>query len=182
MDQLFAPWRIDWVRRDDLNEEYDCVFCGLPAEDTDRENHLVAESTHAYVILNNYPYNPGHVMVIPRAHEGRLSALPMPVRAELMELTTVTTDVVETALEPDGFNVGFNLGDAAGGSIKDHLHAHVVPRWSGDANFMAVIDDTHVIVEALEDTYDRVHAAFADRPETTVHDEQTAVSVDLPER
>lgn len=182
MEQLFAPWRIDWVRRDDLNEEYECVFCGLPAEDADRENLLVAESERAVVLLNNYPYNPGHVMVIPREHEGRLSDLSRATRAELMDLTAITVDAVEAGLEPDGFNVGFNLGEAAGGSIKDHLHAHVVPRWHGDANFMAVIDDTHVIVEALADTYDRMHTAFADRPDTTVTEQTAAVRVELSER
>lgn len=182
MEQLFAPWRIDWVQRDDPTESADCVFCTLPAADADRENLIVAESQHAYVLLNNYPYNPGHLMVIPRAHEGRLIDLTGVVRSEIMELIAITTEVMKTALEPDGFNVGFNLGEAAGGSIKDHVHAHIVPRWAGDANFMAVIDDTHVIVEALADTYDRIHTAFSARADTTVHDETTAVSVELPER
>lgn len=182
MEQLFAPWRIEWVKREEPAEAGECVFCALPTEETDRENLIVAESQRAYVLLNNYPYNPGHLMVIPRVHEGRVVDLSPATRGEIMELIAVTTEVMETALEPDGFNVGFNLGQAAGGSITEHVHAHIVPRWSGDANFMAVIDETHVIVEALNDTYDRVHAAFADRTDTTSHDGATAVSVDLPER
>ncbi|MFB6137718.1 MAG: HIT domain-containing protein [Halobacteriaceae archaeon] len=165
MEQVFAPWRIEWVERDEPPGEEDdgCVFCRLPAADDDRESLVVARSAHAYVLLNNYPYNPGHAMVIPDEHAGRYDALSPAVTLDHARLTQATLGALRTALSPDGFNTGMNLGgSAAGGSIDDHVHTHVVPRWSGDTNFMAVISDTTVIVEALADTYERLHAAFGD--------------------
>ena len=162
MDELFAPWRIEWVEREDRNEEVGgCVFCALPDRENARESRVVASSERAFVLLNNYPYNPGHVMVIPHEHTGDYRDLDDEVLLDHARLKQRTFDALETALSPDGFNAGLNLGRSAGGSIGDHLHTHVVPRWGGDTNFMAVVADTKVIVEALEDTYDRLHAAFA---------------------
>ena len=162
MEQVFAPWRIEWVEREDRNEGIDgCVFCSLPEQENARESRVVAGSEHAFVLLNNYPYNPGHVMVIPRQHTGDYRDLDDEVLLDHARLKQRTVDALETALSPDGFNAGLNLGNAAGGSIGDHLHTHVVPRWGGDTNFMAVVSDTKVIVEAIDDTYDRLHAAFA---------------------
>jgi ATP adenylyltransferase len=163
MDQVFAPWRIEWVERDERNAEFDgCVFCALPECGADRDHRIVARTDGAYVLLNNYPYNPGHAMVIPTVHEGDYAALDERHSLAKERLIQRTLDAMDRALEPDGYNLGYNLGgDAAGGSIGDHLHAHVVPRWSGDTNFMPVIGDTTVIVEAVADTYDRLHDAFA---------------------
>ena len=164
MDQVFAPWRIEWVERDDKNEDVDeCVFCELPGRDDDRENLVVARNDHAVVMLNNYPYNPGHAMVIPTQHTGDYRNLDDDVLLGHARLKQRTFDALETALDADGFNAGLNLGQGSGGSIDDHLHTHVVPRWEGDTNFMPVLTDTNVIVEALDDTYDRVHAAFAEQ-------------------
>ena len=180
MDQVFAPWRIEWVEREEQNPDVDCVFCALPAEDADRENNVVARSDHAVVLLNNYPYSPGHAMVIPTTHTGDLSALDDETRLDHAKLEARTVAALETALDPDGFNTGMNLGGGpAGGSIPDHLHTHVVPRWQGDTNFMPVIGDTQVIVEALEDTYDRLHEAFAEQDGATVADEDEAVRLDF---
>lgn len=178
MEQIFAPWRIDWVERSG-NEEYDdCVFCELPDGEPDREHYHLAGSDHAYVVLNNYPYNPGHAMVIPRQHTGEYQALDRDPMVEKELLIRRTVDAMETALAPDGFNVGYNLGGgAAGGSIDEHLHAHVVPRWSGDTNFMPVISDTTVIVEAVLDTYDRLHEAFAAQDGVRVSGPATAVEI-----
>jgi len=171
MDQVFAPWRIEWVERDDKNPDVDCVFCAFRDDDADRENNVVARSDHAFVLLNNYPYNPGHVMVIPHSHEGEYGALDDATLLDHAHLKQRTFAALEAALGPDGFNAGLNLGgDAAGGSIDDHLHTHVVPRWSGDTNFMPVVSDTKVIVEAIEDTYDRLHEAFADQDGTVAGD------------
>jgi ATP adenylyltransferase len=170
MDQLFAPWRIEWVEREDRNEDVEgCVFCALPEREDARESRVVADSEHAFVLLNNYPYNPGHVMVIPRQHTGDYRDLDDEVLLDHARLKQRTVDAIETALSPDGFNAGLNLGNAAGGSIGDHLHTHVVPRWGGDTNFMAVVSETKVIVEAIDDTYDRLHAAFAGQEEATDH-------------
>ncbi len=164
MEQVFAPWRIEWVEREDKNPDVDsCVLCELPERGADRENRVVARSDHAYVLLNNYPYNPGHAMVIPHTHTGDVRDLDDESLLDHARLRGHTIDALETALGPDGFNVGMNLGGgAAGGSIDDHVHTHVVPRWEGDTNFMPVVADTKVIVEGLEDTYDRLHEAFAE--------------------
>jgi len=168
MDQVFAPWRIEWVERDDKNADVDeCVFCELPDRGDDRENLVVARNDHAVVMLNNYPYNPGHAMVIPRQHTGDYRDLDDDALLEHARLKQRTFDALETGLGPDGFNAGLNLGQGSGGSIDDHLHTHVVPRWEGDTNFMPVVADTKVVVEALDDTYDRVHAAFAEQEGAT---------------
>jgi len=180
MDQLFAPWRIEWVEREEANPEVEaCVFCELPERDADREHGIVARSEHAFVMLNNYPYSPGHVMVIPAPHGGDLRALDDDVLLDHARLKGRTIDALEAAYDPDGFNTGTNLGgDAAGGSIGDHVHTHVVPRWSGDTNFMPVIADTKVIVEGFEDTYDRLHEAFAGQSGTLPGGEDEAIRVD----
>ncbi|ELY50523.1 histidine triad (HIT) protein [Natronococcus jeotgali DSM 18795] len=175
---MFAPWRIEWVRRDEERPDDGCVFCAFAEDDADRENLVVARSERAFVLLNNYPYNPGHAMVIPDAHTGEYGDLDDEQLLDHARLKRRTFDALETALEPDGFNAGLNLGDGAGGSIDDHLHTHVVPRWEGDTNFMPVIGDTSVIVEALEDTYDRVREAFADQDGTAVPEDGGAVVVE----
>ncbi|MGQ4556804.1 HIT domain-containing protein [Halobellus sp. GM3] len=169
MENVFAPWRIEWVERDPEEKGIDgCPFCVLPERDDDRESRIVARSEHAFVILNNYPYNPGHVMIVPYRHTGEWGDL---ADAELLDharLKVAAIDALEDALAPDGVNAGENLGSAAaGGSIDDHVHTHLVPRWGGDTNFMPVIGDTKVIVEALEDTYDRLRESFASLPAAT---------------
>ncbi|WP_265110080.1 HIT family protein [Halosolutus halophilus] len=179
MEQVFAPWRIEWIEREEKNPDVEeCVFCELPALDADRNHLIVARSDRAVVMLNNYPYNPGHAMVIPDAHTGDYGDLDDEQLLDHARLKQRTFDALETALEPDGFNAGLNLGEGAGGSIGDHLHTHVVPRWKGDTNFMPVLSDTSVIVQALEDTYDRVHEAFAEQAGTTVPGDDAAVVVE----
>ncbi|MFW6436638.1 MAG: HIT family protein [Halococcoides sp.] len=183
MDQLFAPWRIEWVEREDRNPGVECVFCEYPEREAAREHHVVARGGEAVVMLNNYPYNPGHAMVIPRQHTGDFAALDRSVLVDHARMTQETIAALRAALDPDGFNTGMNLGGrAAGGSIDDHVHTHVVPRWAGDSNFMAVIDETSVIVEALEETYERLHAAFAERPGATDRGPARAVELDLSAR
>ncbi|SDJ19788.1 ATP adenylyltransferase [Halovenus aranensis] len=179
MEQVFAPWRIDWVERSDKNEMFeDCVFCELPDYEGDRENRLLARGDRVYVLLNNHPYNPGHAMVIPHQHTGRYRDLGPEVLLEIDRLLQRTLDAMDEAFSPDGYNVGYNLGgDAAGGSIDDHLHAHVVPRWTGDTNFMPVIGETNVIVEAVDDTYGRLHDALTAQNGTTASDDQSAVVI-----
>ena len=170
MDHLFAPWRIEWVERDG-NEDIDgCPFCTLPEREDPREANVLAESAHAYVLLNNYPYNPGHAMVIPREHTGAFEALGEATLLDHALLKQRTVEAFDAALGPDGVNAGLNLGDASGGSVDDHLHTHLVPRWTGDTNFMPVCADTKVIVEAVDDTYERLRAAFADQDGATVDD------------
>lgn len=175
MDQVFAPWRIEWVEREDVDPDDGCVFCALPARDPESVG-VVARSDSAYVLLNNYPYNPGHTMVIPEHHGGEYEALPDEVLLDHARLKGQTMSAIRTALDPDAFNVGLNLGGgAAGGSVEDHVHTHVVPRWEGDTNFMPVISETKVIVEALEDTYERLHEAFTELPGATMADDGAVV-------
>ena len=170
MDSVFAPWRIEWVEREDRNEAFEgCAFCEIPAGEDDRENRLVARNEHAFVLLNNYPYNPGHVMVIPYVHVAEYQALDGETLLGHARLVQRTLEALDAAMGPAGVNTGLNQGGtAAGGSIDDHVHTHVVPRWGGDTNFMPVISDTKVIVEALEDTYERLHEAFGEMDGATV--------------
>jgi len=178
---MFAPWRIEWVERADRNEEFDgCVFCAVPDRERDREYNLLARAEGAYVLLNNYPYNPGHAMVIPDSHTGDYRDLDAATLVAKERLVQRTVDAMDDALAPDGYNVGYNLGGgAAGGSIADHLHAHVVPRWEGDTNFMPVVGDTKVVVEAVTETYDRLHEALATQEGATDVGADRAVEVDL---
>ncbi|MFC7046861.1 HIT family protein [Halobacteriaceae archaeon GCM10025711] len=180
MEQVFAPWRIEWIRREEKNPDVErCVFCELPERDADREHRIVARSEHAFVMLNNSPYNPGHVMVIPYAHTGEYGDLTDEALLDHARLKQRAFDALADAMDPDGFNAGLNLGRGAGGSIADHLHTHVVPRWQGDTNFMPVTSDTKVIVEALSETYDNLHDAFAAQDDARVPDGDAAVRFDV---
>ncbi|WP_338740058.1 HIT domain-containing protein [Haloplanus salilacus] len=183
MEQLFAPWRIEWVTRDeDADDIEGCPFCVLPDRDADRESLIVARSDRAFVILNNYPYNPGHVMVVPHRHDGDYETLDDAELLDHARLKQRTFAAMREAFDPDGFNAGLNLGEsAAGGSIDDHLHTHVVPRWTGDTNFMPVVADTTVIVEAVDETYDRLHEAFAARSGATTTGDDRAVAFSFGE-
>jgi ATP adenylyltransferase len=178
MDQVFAPWRIEWVRRDDGEGIEGCPFCVLPERDDDRESRIVARSDHSFVLLNNYPYNPGHVMVIPRRHTGEYEALDDAELLDHARLKQRTLAALRESMAPDGFNAGLNLGTSAGGSIGDHVHTHVVPRWNGDTNFMPVLSDTKVVVEALDATYGHLHEAFREQAGTRETD-AGAVYVDF---
>jgi ATP adenylyltransferase len=182
MDQVFAPWRIDWVEREGNDDVEGCVFCAFADHDRerDRERRVVARSERAFVLLNNYPYNPGHVMVIPETHTGDYRELDDEVLLDHARLKQRTFDALEDGMGPDAYNAGLNLGGkAAGGSIDDHLHTHVVPRWEGDTNFMPVVADTTVIVEAVDATYDRLHEAFADLPGATRRGEDRAIEFEF---
>jgi ATP adenylyltransferase len=165
MDRIVAPWRIEWVERED-DEVEGCPFCVLPARETDREHRIVARGEHAFVLLNNAPYNPGHTMVIPDRHVAGYADLTEAELASHARLRVRTLRATREAFAPDGANTGTNLGGAAaGGSIDDHVHEHVVPRWEGDTSFMPIVSDTKVIVEAINESYDRLHEAFAAQEE-----------------
>ncbi len=156
---LWAPWRMEFIRAD---KPTGCIFCEFPAapEAEDRAHLLVHRTAHAFTLLNRFPYNSGHVMVIPRAHVAELSALAPDAWADLQAELRRAADVVRAVYRPDGMNVGMNLGRSAGAGIADHLHWHVVPRWAGDNNFMPVLADQRVVVEALDEAWRRLHAGF----------------------
>ena len=136
-----------------------CVFCAKRTAPDDHE-HVLARGQFALVTLNKYPYNNGHLMILPYAHVASLEDLDPPALTELMLLTNRGLVVLRAAYRPDGFNIGVNLGKAAGAGIADHVHVHIVPRWSGDTNFMPIIGETRVIPETLDQTYARLRPLF----------------------
>ena len=138
------------------NKEEGCIFCLRPAQTDGPENLIVARGTQAFVILNRYPYTSGHLMVVPYTHQPSLELLDAKTRAEMMELTSTAILVLQAVYRPEGFNLGINIGEAAGAGITEHVHMHVVPRWKGDTNFMSTLAETRVIPEALEETYRKV--------------------------
>lgn len=158
MEQLWSPWRMKYI--ENHIKEAGCVFCNAQAKTDGMENLIAFRGERAYVILNRYPYTSGHLMVIPFEHKPNLEELDPATRAEMMELTSRCTTVLKSIYKPQGFNVGVNIGEAAGAGVAAHVHIHIVPRWHGDTNFMSSVGGTRVLPEALEDTYERVKAAF----------------------
>ena len=158
MDQLWAPWRMDLIEKGQAPRG--CIFCDLPRASQDRDNLLLGRTRNAFAILNRFPYNNGHLMVVPRTHTGDLSALPAAEYAELDEQLRVAIQLLGAAYKAQGYNVGMNLGQVAGAGIADHLHWHVVPRWNGDTNFMPVLGDTKVMIEHLHASWDRLRPLF----------------------
>ncbi len=143
--------------------EIGCIFCEKPKETDGAGNLILHRGAAAFVILNAFPYNPGHVMVSPFRHVGSFTDLSREERLEIMDLLALAHDVIEKTMRPQGANVGVNLGRAAGAGIIGHLHVHLVPRWDGDTNFMPVIGETKVIPEGLSETYRKLREAFGAR-------------------
>ena len=150
MSHLFATWRMDYVA---ASKHEGCIFCSFPAEERDEERYIVYRGVECFVILNVYPYNPGHMMVAPYRHTNLYETLTSDEHVEIGRLTAEAIRTIGRAMRPDGFNIGMNLGKTAGAGIVDHLHLHIVPRWNGDNNFMPIVADTRVIPEALSATY-----------------------------
>ncbi|HEX7547681.1 MAG TPA: HIT domain-containing protein [Candidatus Methylomirabilis sp.] len=158
MQQLHAYWRMSYVEA--LKSPMDCkLFSELPALGDDRAALILHRTRLGYLLLNRYPYNPGHLLAVPFRAAGDLPELTPAERGDLMDLVILGQEVLRAAVKPDGFNIGFNIGTPAGGSIT-HLHAHIVPRWNGDNNFMPVIGQTRVLPQALAATYDRLRAVL----------------------
>jgi ATP adenylyltransferase len=164
MQQLHAYWRMEYIQAPHYPAESKRPFTELPASGDDRAALIVHRSRHSYLILNRFPYNPGHLLAVPFREVAELEKLRPAERADLMEEIVRGKQLLTAALKPDGFNVGFNLGalKASGGSI-DHLHAHIVPRWNGDNNFMPVIGHTRVLPQSLDATWEKIVGAAAGR-------------------
>jgi ATP adenylyltransferase len=164
MDHLWAPWRRAYVTGT-LPPDSDsaCVFCRAPGEGPET-SLVVHRGTHAYVILNRYPYNAGHVMVAPYRHIASLGGLSPDELREVAELTQRGEAVLTTVYRPHGLNVGINLGLSAGAGLRDHLHVHLVPRWNGDTNFISVLGETRVLSEELPATAARLRSAWPSAP------------------
>ena len=141
-------------------KEIGCPFCDAPQQSDGPDNLILFRSSMSYVILNRFPYTCGHLMVIPYLHTANLDEIGGEARAEIMELTNFSIKVLQKVYQPQGFNLGFNLGDAAGAGIASHIHMHVVPRWNGDTNFMSTLSMTRVLPEALEESYQRLRGAW----------------------
>lgn len=158
MKRLWSPWRMPYI--EGRNHEVGCILCNRQAEEDGLENLILHRGDHAYVMLNLYPYSNGHMMVVPFAHQPSLDDLDDATQAELIKLTSRAISMLRQAYGAEAFNVGINIGEPAGAGVPDHVHVHVVPRWSGDTNFMATTAETRVIPEALEQTYERLRAAW----------------------
>ncbi|MBN1993527.1 MAG: HIT domain-containing protein [Anaerolineae bacterium] len=165
MDRLYTPWRMKYVTSTEPQRE-ECVFCNhLRANPShDRENYLVYRGQTAFTVMNLYPYNTGHLMVLPNEHVATLAETSPTTQFEIITLVTYFTGLLSTLMQPDGFNIGLNMGRVAGAGIDHHLHVHLVPRWSGDTNFMSVFGDTRVLPEALVDTYDKIMTWLKEQP------------------
>jgi ATP adenylyltransferase len=152
-----------YVGDDGKAERGGCVFCDLPARNDDESTYILHRGALAFVIMNLYPYNNGHLMLVPYQHVPALTDLPPETLAELMALAQRSEAVLQEAMHPQGYNLGINQGRAAGAGIADHIHMHVVPRWIGDTNFMPVLGDVRVLPQHLDETYALLRPGFEDR-------------------
>src|SRR6266700_3363971 len=158
MDYLWTPWRYAYVKSADSIPS--CVFCGIQVAGDDRKNRIVHRGQEGFVVLNTYPYNSGHVMVIRYAHLDELRKLPVAAAHEMMDLSQKVETALREVYRPDGINLGMNIGKAAGAGVAGHIHMHILPRWAADSNFMTVVGETRVLPETLDTTWERLKAAL----------------------
>jgi len=151
VERLWAPWRSKYILCG--NKEKECFLCQKPRENKDEENYILLRGRSCLVMLNVFPYNNGHLLIAPYRHIASVEELSEEERIELMELSSRMVVLLKNILHPQGFNLGMNIGAVAGAGVAGHLHLHIVPRWSGDTNFMPVLSDSKVISESLDDTY-----------------------------
>lgn len=157
MEHMWAPWRMDYI----LSEKPDgCIFCDKPEQSQDRENLILYRGEWCFVIMNFYPYNNGHVMIVPYRHVSALETLSNDERNEMMMILSKAGEIIKQTMSPEGMNIGMNLGKTAGAGIDDHLHFHIVPRWNGDTNFMPVFAHTRVLPQGLFETWDMLKPHF----------------------
>jgi ATP adenylyltransferase len=163
MKQLYAPWRTNYtLSGESQRKSKKCIFCSQIAMSSDKKNLIIKRFSHCFVMLNLFPYNAGHLMAIPYQHTAQLVELSKDARAELMEVIALSMSILTKELKAEGFNAGFNLGGKpAGGSIPEHLHVHVLPRWLGDTNFLATLADVKPISLDLVKIYEQLDKAFA---------------------
>ncbi len=157
MKRIWAPWRIQYIR---APEHKGCIFCDKPQENKDEENLILYRGKHNFVIMNAFPYNPGHLMVVPYRHLGKLEDMSAIERNEHYGIVSRVVGILRESTRTENFNIGMNLGRVAGAGIADHVHTHIVPRWNGDNNFMPVIGETRVMSESMTDIYQRLKIKF----------------------
>ena len=160
MDYLWTPWRYRYVADESKDER--CIFCDALAANDDQKFQIIFRGKKNFIILNRFPYTSGHVMVVPYAHVGELSSADSETAAEMMILAQRVQIALQKTYRPHGYNLGMNLGRAAGAGVTKHIHLHVLPRWTGDANFMTVVGETRVEPEDLATTYERLRKALAE--------------------
>jgi len=158
MDYLWTPWRYAYIAG--IDKPKGCIFCDLPKLD-DAQSRIVHRGQNCYIILNTYPYTPGHVMIVPFAHLDELHKLPAHTAHEMIDLTQRMETVLRALYKPDGVNLGMNIGAAAGAGIAGHIHMHVLPRWVADANFVSVVGETRVLPETLDITWERMRRVMS---------------------
>ena len=160
MERLWSPWRSQYIESFQTpSDGQHCVFCAAHAGTDDASVYLLHRAQHSFIIMNLYPYNSGHLLIIPNRHVATLKDLREEEKAELMDMIEFGVAMLEKALAPHGHNIGANLGRAAGAGIAEHLHFHIVPRWNGDTNFMPIFSDTKVISEEMKRTYEKLMEA-----------------------
>lgn len=159
MDHIWAPWRMEYVSGETAKIN-GCIFCEIVKEKDDSVHHVVYRGKHCYAVLNKFPYNNGHVMVIPYMHAEDLLLVPEEVQAECQGLINKTIKALRRVFNPQGINIGLNMGSAAGAGIAEHIHYHILPRWLGDTNFMPVLAGAKVISESLDSTYKKLKEAY----------------------
>ena len=161
MERLWSPWRSKYIASSVDSHSDECVFCRIAAQpDQDDTNFVLHRGEHAFIVLNLYPYISGHLMIVPYLHASELDAVAKEITDEMMDLTKRSQTALREVYSPSGFNLGMNLGSAAGAGIADHLHIHLLPRWTGDTNFMTSVGETRVLPEALELTYKKLRPKF----------------------
>jgi len=165
MKPLWAPWRMEYITGDktDASAENSCVFCVGSSTQQDEQRQILHRGELAFVVMNRFPYSNGHLLVVPYRHLADIGELSVDERAEMFELVCLAQQALQEVMNPQGFNLGMNLGAAAGAGIAAHLHWHVVPRWQGDTNFMPVIGELRVIPQHFQRTYELLLAAFRRR-------------------
>jgi len=157
MEQISAPWRVKYILMD---KSKGCFLCENPKQDNNALNYILYRGKKNFVIMNIYPYNPGHLMVAPYRHVASLEGLTREELHEHSEIVSRSVKVLRETFDPHGFNIGINIGKVAGVGVEGHVHTHIVPRWQGDTNFMPVVSDTKIVSEALEETYNKLEGKF----------------------
>lgn len=162
MEKLWSPWRSKYIDsfKPGAVKEKGCLFCRELNEDNDEKNFIIHRSERSIIMMNLFPYNSGHLMVVPKQHASTFNELEEETCVECMRNMKLAMNIITDAIHPHGFNVGANIGRIAGAGIEDHIHFHIVPRWTGDSNFMPIINDVKVISEAMEDTYKKLMASL----------------------
>ena len=157
MERIWAPWRMQFIR---MKKPKGCFLCENPQKGDDARNYILYRGSENFVIMNSYPYNPGHLMVAPYRHVASIEEFSETERNEHFKIVNQCVKVLREEADPEGFNIGMNLGKASGAGIAGHVHTHIVPRWHGDINFMSVLADIKVVPEALAETYERLRVKF----------------------